>query len=912
MIMPQLYQLKKIKNLKFFSDFKWNSSSPSTPNFGKYNIIYGFNGSGKTTLSDFFHSLESQEDYVSYFNEKGIEFELAFADNNSGDNQFTITHKKVAEKSPSFKVFHGDYVKDNIRKKEGLDHIYTVGKMHHHLLEEITKKKHGFYLDNKKREELSLKLSTKENDFETFTKGRGLAIKAESIDDRSAYNKNHYVKDFEKLITTVTLTDEELRQSRSLINEKELDTITLDKFIYCPKNSFFTLENISTVLTQSPGNLAIEEYSQNSQLNAWAEKGLNIHSALNDGKCHFCDNILTEERLGLLKSHFDDSYTKLTANLNNTIREIDDFINNTYKLQIEYPPAKSLYDYNDLHKRYNLEVEKLRKINAENIQRVQELRNFLLHKKENLTNTRLEDVNTVIEIFKSIQKSDTSYDDIKKIIIEHNDISQNFKIKISDTKIKLKQHFLSEKSNEHHQYSEEINSLKNELKTTTDALNILNAEIEDLNIKAKDYASMAQKINSDIKEFFGREEIKLSIEENCYKITRNNEVVDKLSTGEENALALIYFFNSLESNNIDPNNTIIVLDDPISSFDSSFYYHAVAYIYTKTIHFNQIFILTHKFSFYKQLVKSYPKKDGTHLYLLKRENGNPQLSKPHKLISAFEDEYAYFFSIIYQFAQGTSLDIDYLHMPNIARQVLESFLTFKVPCVDTDFLDLALKLSGKNSLKTRTALRLLNDKSHLQKIKGSESLGLFTDIDEVRKTLRDLLDYIYKYDCLHYTCLEKELPADITRIIRPTAGQQESTVLSFEPVSQSNLKKVPLFDLKVSAGTGNQILEDLSAEDIEVSNKFCDFAVKISGNSMEPVISDDDILLIKSCEEISIGRIGIFSYNGDILCKKKIFKNEKWFLHSENKDYPDIPVENDSDLICYGEFIEKYANDIPL
>lgn len=60
--------------------------------------------------------------------------------------------------------------------------------------------------------------------------------------------------------------------------------------------------------------------------------------------------------------------------------------------------------------------------------------------------------------------------------------------------------------------------------------------------------------------------------------------------------ALIYFFNTLQDETIDQKNTIVVLDDPISSFDSNFYFNAISYIKSKVEDVGQVFILTHKFS----------------------------------------------------------------------------------------------------------------------------------------------------------------------------------------------------------------------------------------------------------------------------------------------------------------------------
>ena len=103
----------------------------------------------------------------------------------------------------------------------------------------------------------------------------------------------------------------------------------------------------------------------------------------------------------------------------------------------------------------------------------------------------------------------------------------------------------------------------------------------------------------------GRNELKFIRNPIGYQITRNGQLAEHLSKGEENAIALIYFFNSFLNIDTDIKNTIVVLDDPISSFDSNFYYNAISYISEKTKEAGQIFIFTHKFSEFKDYTIMY-------------------------------------------------------------------------------------------------------------------------------------------------------------------------------------------------------------------------------------------------------------------------------------------------------------------
>ncbi len=49
-------KLLEIKNLGIFNEYRWNNGMPD---FGRFNLIYGWNGSGKTTLSELFSAFEN-------------------------------------------------------------------------------------------------------------------------------------------------------------------------------------------------------------------------------------------------------------------------------------------------------------------------------------------------------------------------------------------------------------------------------------------------------------------------------------------------------------------------------------------------------------------------------------------------------------------------------------------------------------------------------------------------------------------------------------------------------------------------------------------------------------------------------------------------------------------------------------
>jgi len=83
-------------------------------------------------------------------------------------------------------------------------------------------------------------------------------------------------------------------------------------------------------------------------------------------------------------------------------------------------------------------------------------------------------------------------------------------------------------------------------------------------------------------------------------------------------------------------------------------------------------------------------------------------------------------------------------------------------------------------------------------------------------------------------------------------------------------KYIKLYDIPAAAGVGSY-LDNETHEDFEVDNTVppdADFAVKVSGDSMEPRFIDGQIIFIKEQQTLNIGDIGVFGLNGDSFVKK--------------------------------------------
>lgn len=96
----------------------------------------------------------------------------------------------------------------------------------------------------------------------------------------------------------------------------------------------------------------------------------------------------------------------------------------------------------------------------------------------------------------------------------------------------------------------------------------------------------------------------------------------------------------------------------------------------------------------------------------------------------------------------------------------------------------------------------------------------------------------------------------------------------------------------------------LRAED--VPDEY-DTIAKVAGDSMEPMIEDNDLLFIRVASQIDINSIGIFQINGKNFVKKlKRDYDGSWYLQSLNSGYEEIHLSENDDIRTIGEVVDIY------
>ena len=122
--------------------------------------------------------------------------------------------------------------------------------------------------------------------------------------------------------------------------------------------------------------------------------------------------------------------------------------------------------------------------------------------------------------------------------------------------------------------------------------------------------------------------------------------------------------------------------------------------------------------------------------------------------------------------------------------------------------------------------------------------------------------------------------------------------------SKRATRQIALYDLPASAGTG-LFLDSDHYEMIDVDDTVPDsatFAVRISGDSMTPRFTDQQIVYVRQTPTLERGKCGIFILNGDAYCKV-LGGDTDTELISLNKKYNPIRIKPSDELRVVGEVV---------
>ncbi|MBZ5941289.1 AAA family ATPase [Weissella cibaria] len=541
--------------------------------FRRKNYIFGKNGTGKSTITNIIQSLESERVFV-FKGEEGIIRE------GEGLNGIALGIKNVN-------------AEDKIRqlKKE-------INLLESDLLENGKTYINTEVINNKfstKTEQLKRLMTDKAKEINERL-NLGHSFNRRSL-DLYTYDEKNKLDEFQLELYEELMLSSELPQLSNTLNVPKL-TGVLEKVNRVRDLKILPDDNLTFDIDQEK----------------WVKKGIDLHKPDSNGMCLFCGQPLTEQRLSALENYFNNGLNDLDKQMQNVGREINQISTQVEEIQVVdivdiYPELHSEVDeMNTLLNQFKADAQSYLKLLREG-----------LEEKDYSKFSSLEPIIPVQPDFSELMQANM------KLISENNEYAKNLAVKKQDAKEKLKLHYSqlavedpsyvvaqTELANAEREKNEQevvvretqsrISSLKEELRevvaTTTDEKEAVTRINQDLRALGSNSFQLEYVAPVDYGDSRGQYQIK--------GIDNQLRSVDKLSTGERNLIAFLWFLNFLDADQ-DPTDRVIVFDDPMTSNDDASQYLIIAELNKLMTRLanerkgDQTFILTHNVHFYMQL-----------------------------------------------------------------------------------------------------------------------------------------------------------------------------------------------------------------------------------------------------------------------------------------------------------------------
>lgn len=749
--------ITKISKLEHFGILAVPKLDAAKP-FNVFNVVYGWNGSGKTTLGRLLRCLETKCNHTE-FPDAHYLIEL---ENGSKIDSAAIEHDL------QIRVFNQDFISENLNLFDAeTKPIIFISKEKVQEKKELDQQK----LELTKKVDHSKRTNAAKDEWEEKIdkchKNAGKAVKDFLLGTTYAnvtYNKATSRDRIWPGLSTIdsikscVLTDDELAKQKSYtISNSSKPVIELESLpaaIDSEKISEVSSE-INLLLTTLVTSKAIDRLKEDARLSEWIAKGLLLHRDTNSKTCEFCGLIIPEDRLMALEDHFNEEFSKIVAAIVAMIERLNkgkraDLINRSHLL------------YEELTEKYETALSE---VNA-GAQVVNELLDVWIKELEAKKQNPFEAIKPIGVPFEVVDAYNDKLTALKSVVDEHNSISQSHDKLAKAAQRKIENHFVSQWATSEKLKESEIKASDIEVSIIQNKKDIasIKARIKELEDELKSDTIAIAEINNFLHRFLGRNDIVLERQnQGGYQLKRDGIVARNLSEGEKTAISLIYFFSKIRENDVLIKNLIIVLDDPISSFDSNHLFNASSFIKKYVEGCQQLFVLTHNFWFFKQvrdwMIKKNEKrnKEGqqivvSHIYSVDRGH----LKNAAAPLTRFHSEYQHVFNTVldYQAAEAFD-DASCYAIANAVRRLLEAFTSFKTP--DNSGFNGALDLGVKKGLSDAQKERVhffLNKYSHLDRIESFDNT-VETLLDEGRNVVTDILWLIKTVDAEHYQSMLK-------------------------------------------------------------------------------------------------------------------------------------------------------------
>ncbi|MDO9566534.1 MAG: AAA family ATPase [Candidatus Desulfaltia sp.] len=785
--------IKKIRIIKQVGVFS-NFDSGNDKEFDKLTFVYGLNTYGKSTLCDIFKSLSAGDNEIIkkrktkpedkskqqqivlsvYDNDSNSELPITFQ-NDNWNNNIIAENLEIFDTAFVYEnVFDGISLLDNRETKENFSD-FILGAEGVKLGHELGKKRKDLR-DQKK----DLK---------------------KTIPD---YVKNANDAGIQKFISLeVTETLESLKDEIALSTHKK-DSLAeniqnKDKILQLPEPSKISvpifdsltngIDNANTILKTSFDDLKEEAIAKlqehikhclqnDNEAEIWIKKGLTFVS---DDSCPFCGQDLTsaKELIGTYQAYFNQEYIEFIANIDDNLdRHIscismpinsENAANQALLNLKEYSGKIDVEEYKNAVKAIEdskVKIPELEKQINDTISVIKaSLEKFSESKKQKPYHSiKTIEKNDLIDIIGQYQKILQDINDNIETTVKHistykdkfrNDTVsielQGLKNIIQEYEKKKARLEQAEKCNEYTKKEEFIENLTNKVDRLSSSLE-------------KDQNDYLEKYFDSIDSFFqklGSKDYKIEKsrpsdrgDKKVYGITvkfknkkvSNNDLQFVFSDSDRRALSLSIFWAKLSTaEDSEMTNKIIVLDDPVTSFDDNRIIKNNDIIWNFKDKANQIILLTHYPSFIKDFYKRCNPNDRSNFMEIKQNNKTSSLEKMDMEFFCCNEMEQQFYSISDFINKRSSADIRQKLRPYFENHLKILFLK---SMIENNLLNQTLEVKINKLREIGLISGTIEKRLHKYRQETNPEAHIFTsnNQEDIRSFAEELLNFLYDID----------------------------------------------------------------------------------------------------------------------------------------------------------------------
>lgn len=559
------------------------------------NFFYGNNGAGKSSIA---HAIEEDDGVV-------------WADGKSADDYDVL-------------VYNQDFINENFVNYGDLKGVFIFGE------EDIEAKKRIAELTEEKKKKSDAKVTAGE-EYKQKTAGVDAAMAQfqEACFSKTADIRKHFEKCMDgkkqKRNFAEAVLGEKTPKEHDLSELERLYGVAFDdtarayaEFKKAGATTYGSLpgkELLDKVIVSSSDTpFARFLKALGSTASDWVRDGHTHFSGSAGGKCPYCQQKLPADFENEIAATFDAQYQQDIRDLGQFQstygRETADIVRLLQTNTADAMPSLDLKAYQERLSLLESKFEVNRQRIAEKV-------------KEPSKTVSLEDTDTLLlEIGAMI-------DDINKLIKANNDVVAAKKSSKEKCKTEIMQYLAFMLADEVTSYKDEVARLKTEIDDVTERgkklkkeIGELTTQISELNKHNANTEAAIDSINKILRDsgFQGFSIRAKDGVENVYEIVRENgTVAENLSEGERNFIAFLYFYHRVRGsmNSEELKEKIVVIDDPVSSMDSTALFIVSAIVReminvcrNNTEYLNpqvpgdyikQLFILTHNVYFHREV-----------------------------------------------------------------------------------------------------------------------------------------------------------------------------------------------------------------------------------------------------------------------------------------------------------------------